>query len=146
MKVTQLKSADTLCRSPAQLGAVGCPDAKREGGNQAGAQSPDHVSGAEEGEGGAGDSLGQHRGRGPPPRSGMSLALLLRSAANEKLPGQLLFEEFVSPEEEQQLVSFLDSSQPAWRSGNFNGPHRCASLPSRPPIVSDQALGALMAG
>ena len=52
----------------------------------------------------------------------------MQSAAKKKLPGQFLFEDFVTEKEERELVAFIDSCEPPWHLSTFNGPHKCADL------------------
>jgi alkylated DNA repair dioxygenase AlkB len=39
------------------------------------------------------------------------------------LKGQYTIEDFITEEEEERLLVFLDSAQPAWKKSQFNGPH-----------------------
>ena len=47
----------------------------------------------------------------------------MKSAAKNKLPGQFLFENFISEEEEKQLIEYIDTCDPPWHLSTFNGPH-----------------------
>ena len=43
--------------------------------------------------------------------------------------GEYLFPDFVSPEEEAQLIHMLDHEEPAWRDSSFNGKYRWGHVP-----------------
>lgn len=53
----------------------------------------------------------------------------MKSAANNKLPGQYLHENFISEEEERRLIEYIDTCEPAWHLSTFNGPHGYVFLP-----------------
>ena len=59
------------------------------------------------------------------PEAASDLLYRMRSAANNKLPGQHLFQDFISEEEERQLIDFIETCEPPWHLSTFNGPHRC---------------------
>ena len=52
----------------------------------------------------------------------------MKSAANNRLPGQHLFENFVTEDEERQLIEYIDTCEPTWHLSTFNGPHGCVTF------------------
>ena len=50
-------------------------------------------------------------------------SILMQSAA-QKLPGHHLFDKFISDDEEQELIDFIETCEPPWNQSTFNGPHR----------------------
>ena len=57
----------------------------------------------------------------PPPQS----ALMMMAHENPELPGLILVPDFISEEEEEGILAFLDSphTQPPWKLSSFNGRH-----------------------
>lgn len=57
-----------------------------------------------------------------------SLLQRMAAAANNKLPGQHLFEEFITQEEEIHLLACIEQCEPPWHLSTFNGAHRWGFL------------------
>ena len=56
--------------------------------------------------------------------SASALLQRMAAAANNKLPGQHLFVDFISEEEEAELIDHIEHCEPAWHLSTFNGSHR----------------------
>ena len=52
------------------------------------------------------------------------LRAVCSAAAHASLPGQFLFQDFISKAEEAELLDLVDNHPPHWKNSTFNGTHR----------------------
>ena len=69
-----------------------------------------------------------HTADGRTAKNPSNLFQRMKSAANNKLPGQFLLENFITEDEERELIDYIDTCEPPWHLSTFNGPHGYTDL------------------